>query len=104
LALVARRRRVHLQTATLDSMERPHLQLGNRDAPEGLKLPVGQEFNSYAISNLRGGVGKSSIAFHLAFNLAYEMSRKDPLHRPVVSQSKISSASRFRREPLADLR
>jgi Mrp family chromosome partitioning ATPase len=42
---------------------------------EGLTLPVGQDFNSYAISNLRGGVGKSSIAF----NLAYEMSRKDSL-------------------------
>lgn len=33
--------------------------------------PQGQNFNSYAVSNLRGGVGKSSIAF----NLAYEMSR-----------------------------
>jgi cellulose biosynthesis protein BcsQ len=35
----------------------------------------GQDFNSYAISNLRGGVGKSSIAF----NLAYEISRKHSL-------------------------
>jgi cellulose biosynthesis protein BcsQ len=32
----------------------------------------GQGFNYYAVSNLRGGVGKSSIAF----NLAYEVSRK----------------------------
>jgi len=31
----------------------------------------GQGFKSYAVSNLRGGVGKTSIAF----NLAYEMSR-----------------------------
>lgn len=31
----------------------------------------GQGFNYYAVSNLRGGVGKSSIAF----NLAYEISR-----------------------------
>lgn len=42
---------------------------------EGYVAPKGQAFNSYAISNLRGGVGKSSIAF----NLAYEISRKDSL-------------------------
>jgi len=35
----------------------------------------GQGFKSYAISNLRGGVGKSSIAF----NLAYEVSRHFPV-------------------------
>ncbi len=34
----------------------------------------GQGFTSYAVSNLRGGVGKSS----LAFNLAYEISRHSP--------------------------
>jgi chromosome partitioning protein len=39
---------------------------------EGYTSPHGQGFNFYAVSNLRGGVGKSS----LAFNLAYEMSRK----------------------------
>ena len=39
---------------------------------EGHTKEVGQGFRSYAISNLRGGVGKSSIAF----NLAYEVSRK----------------------------
>ena len=33
---------------------------------------TGQNFRSYAVSNLRGGVGKSSIAF----NLAFEISRK----------------------------
>ncbi|AGP42394.1 chromosome partitioning protein [Sorangium cellulosum] len=37
--------------------------------------PAGQKFRSYAISNLRGGVGKSSIAF----NLAYEISREHAL-------------------------
>lgn len=42
---------------------------------EGYVLPIGQQFDSYAISNLRGGVGKSSISF----NLAYEISRKDPI-------------------------
>ncbi len=42
---------------------------------DGFTLPVGQQFNSYAISNLRGGVGKSSIAF----NLAYEISRQNPI-------------------------
>lgn len=42
---------------------------------EGFTLDKGQEFNSYAISNLRGGVGKSSIAF----NLSFEISRKDSL-------------------------
>jgi chromosome partitioning protein len=34
--------------------------------------PKGQGFKSYAVTNLRGGVGKSSIAF----NLAFEMSRR----------------------------
>ena len=38
---------------------------------EGFVQATGQGFKSYAISNLRGGVGKSSIAF----NLAYEVSR-----------------------------
>jgi cellulose biosynthesis protein BcsQ len=42
---------------------------------EGYTRPNGQDFASYAISNLRGGVGKSSIAF----NLAYEVSRKHTL-------------------------
>lgn len=42
---------------------------------EGFVTPEGQNFNTYAISNLRGGVGKSSIAF----NLAYEVSRKNSL-------------------------
>lgn len=37
--------------------------------------PKGQGFKSYAVSNLRGGVGKSSIAF----NLAYEISRHFPV-------------------------
>lgn len=40
---------------------------------EGYRRDSGQGFKSYAISNLRGGVGKSSIAF----NLAYEMSRQE---------------------------
>ena len=39
---------------------------------DGYKKDSGQGFRSYAVSNLRGGVGKSSIAF----NLAYEVSRQ----------------------------
>ena len=42
---------------------------------EGYTQTKGQNFKSYAISNLRGGVGKSSIGF----NLAYELSRKHSL-------------------------
>lgn len=42
---------------------------------ENYLCQTGQGFKSYAISNLRGGVGKSSIAF----NLAYEVSRKFPV-------------------------
>jgi chromosome partitioning protein len=51
------------------------LETHQRIIRDGLTLPIGQEFNTYAVSNLRGGVGKSSIAF----NLAFEISRKDPL-------------------------
>lgn len=42
---------------------------------EGFTASAGQGFSHYAVSNLRGGVGKSSIAF----NLAYEMSRHWPM-------------------------
>lgn len=39
---------------------------------ENYVCPTGQGFQYYAVSNLRGGVGKSSIAF----NLAHQMSRE----------------------------
>jgi chromosome partitioning protein len=39
---------------------------------EGYRKPSGLGLRSYAVSNLRGGVGKSSMAF----NLAYELSRQ----------------------------
>ncbi|MDR1854320.1 MAG: ParA family protein [Azoarcus sp.] len=42
---------------------------------ENYVAPQGQGFTYYAVSNLRGGVGKSSIAF----NLAHEISRKKAL-------------------------
>ena len=42
---------------------------------EGYTRPDGQNFRTYSVSNLRGGVGKSSITF----NLAFELSRKHPL-------------------------
>ncbi|HBY63887.1 MAG TPA: chromosome partitioning protein [Solibacterales bacterium] len=48
------------------------LEKHQRVIKENYLCPQGQGFSYYAVSNLRGGVGKSSIAF----NLAYEMSRK----------------------------
>lgn len=48
------------------------LETHQRVVREGYRKEAGQGFRSYAISNLRGGVGKSSIAF----NLAYEISRR----------------------------
>jgi chromosome partitioning protein len=48
------------------------LETHQRVLEEGYMSERGQTFRSYAISNLRGGVGKSSIAF----NLAYEISRQ----------------------------
>lgn len=47
------------------------LETHQRVVKDGFVKDSGQGFKSYAVSNLRGGVGKSSIAF----NLAYEMSR-----------------------------
>lgn len=47
------------------------LETHQRVIREGYVKPEGQGFTYYAVSNLRGGVGKSSIAF----NLAYEVSR-----------------------------
>lgn len=40
---------------------------------QGMSRKGGPRYSTYAISNLRGGVGKTS----LAFNLAYELSRRD---------------------------
>ena len=34
---------------------------------EGHVRDSGQDFRSYALTNLRGGVGKSSLAFNLAY-------------------------------------
>lgn len=51
------------------------LEIHQRVIREGFVKERGQGFNYYAVSNLRGGVGKSSIAF----NLAYEMSRLWPV-------------------------
>jgi chromosome partitioning protein len=51
------------------------LETHQRVVREGYTKDSGQGFRSYAISNLRGGVGKSSIAF----NLAYEVSRRSSL-------------------------
>lgn len=48
------------------------LEVHQRVVREGFVAEHGQGFKSYAVSNLRGGVGKSSIAF----NLAYEISRQ----------------------------
>ena len=51
------------------------LEVHQRVISDSYTCETGQNFSSYAVSNLRGGVGKSSIAF----NLAYEISRHHSL-------------------------
>ena len=42
---------------------------------QGRSREGGPRYSTYAVTNLRGGVGKTS----LTFNLAYELSRRDPV-------------------------
>lgn len=58
-------------TSSFDKVLATH----QRIIEDGYTLTTGQNFKSYAISNLRGGVGKSTMAF----NLAFEIARKHPL-------------------------
>ena len=57
----------------VDEHIKPVLDIHAQVVQEGLKLTRPLKFKSYSVTNLRGGVGKSS----LAFNLAYEISRKN---------------------------
>lgn len=50
----------------------PVLETHTKVVQEGFSYDKPLKFKSYAVTNLRGGVGKSSIAF----NLAYELSRQ----------------------------
>ena len=51
------------------------LDIHSKVIEEGFKHSGDLKYRSYAVTTLRGGVGKST----LTFNLAYEMSRKHPL-------------------------
>lgn len=53
-------------TSLLDKVLNNHAQVVN----DGYVATGGPRYNSYAISTLRGGVGKSTLAFNLAFELA----------------------------------
>ena len=59
----------------IDEHIRPVLDRHAKVVEEGFTLNQDLQFKSYAVTNLRGGVGKSS----LAFNLAYEISRKSSI-------------------------
>ncbi len=51
------------------------LEIHKKVVLEGYTAPAGKNYRCYSVSNLRGGVGKTS----LAFNLSYEMSRRRAL-------------------------
>src|ERR1700738_949572 len=63
---------------------------------DGFRRDGGLKYKSYAVSTLRGGVGKST----LAFNMAYEMSRhKSVLVADVCPQCNLTETILRRTEP-----
>lgn len=82
--------------ASLEKVLHTHQQV----VEEGLVLQKEPRYRNYAISTLRGGVGKSTLAFNLAFELA---SKRTMLIADMCAQCNMTEALMRDEDPLVNI-